>query len=392
MQTQDPVPPQAPQHPRQEPAGITVGDASGVGLTAVCRQVQARLAAAGLGRAVETVTSPGRTSARFRLRPSFARDWTPGFDTTRLCTTLALDTVARDDDLEREILVALLASPIDLAYPSPEELESAVRIRRNIVKAARRTTLAFDTVEAERPEDCWTYDPVRGFTVLPGVVLADALRRATQPDASGRLYSFSCYRATEYVILLGIAEELALCNPGLLLQLQRRLERRAIMSGEFHEVFLREYGSMDDPLPPRYYVPGDRTWFRNPDGRSSDIKGYEGSWVIYHGEGRFTNFWKRGLAYTLEDKCLEIHHWADGATVGTAGTLTMDEAKVERLVTQTARDPARVSAILSKMLRYREPRGIYVDGGCIDTTRESPRWVCPGTADLRLPDEPDAPA
>ena len=316
-----------------------------------------------------------------------AAEWAPDFDTTQLCERLGLRP-QDDADLEREILAAMLLGPVTFPFPSAAELASGVRIRRNIVKAARKTTLAFDTVEAERPEDYWTYAESSGFTVLPGKSLIEALQKATQPEESGRLFSFSCYRATEYVILLGIAQELADCNPALLDRLQRLAEIRAIMSGEFHEVFLREYGSMEEPLPPKFYVPGDRTWFRNPDSRSSDIKGYEGSWVFYLGGGLFTNFWKRNQPYTLTSKCLELHHWADGATVDASGELRMDESEVERLVAQTSKDPAKVAAVLARMQRYREPSGVYVDGGCIDTTRECPRWVCPGTADLILPDEP----
>ena len=41
--------------------------------------------------------------------------------------------------------------------------------------------------------------------------------------------------------------------------------------------------------------------------------------------------------------------------------------------------------ILDVMLRLREPKGVYQSGGCIDSSREYPRWVCPGTADMVLP-------
>ncbi|MBL8490281.1 MAG: hypothetical protein JNM82_05825, partial [Rhodocyclaceae bacterium] len=47
--------------------------------------------------------------------------------------------------------------------------------------------------------------------------------------------------------------------------------------------------------------------------------------------------------------------------------------------------PAEVADILGHMERLREPKGCYGNGGCIDTTREYPRWVCPGTSDLVLP-------
>ena len=37
------------------------------------------------------------------------------------------------------------------------------------------------------------------------------------------------------------------------------------------------------------------------------------------------------------------------------------------------------------MQRPRDPKGVYAEGGCIDTTREFPRPLCVGTADIRLP-------
>ena len=154
---------------------------------------------------------------------------------------------ARDEGaLEREILLAMLGSPVP--FPSVPELESAVRIRRRIVQAARKTALAFDTEHAERPEGYWTYDEERGFTILPGRSLIEGLRRATQPEAC-QLYAFSCYRATEYVTVLGIAQELEEANPALARDLQRQWETRAVMSGRFHDTFLHEYGSLAEPLP-----------------------------------------------------------------------------------------------------------------------------------------------
>jgi hypothetical protein len=363
--------------------GIEISGRSAIEIAGIRREVSERLEAAGLQDAV--AVTPVGGAVRFQVHAALAADWAPDYDTTGLCRRFDLHPAERDADLEKEILLAMLLGPVTFPFPSAQELASGIRVRRNIVKAARKTTLAFDTAHAERPEEFWTYRRATGFTILPGKSLINALQKATQPDESGRLFSFSCYRATEYVVMLGIAQELADCNPRLLQQLQHLAEVRAIMSGEFHEVFLREYGSMEQPLPPKYYVPGDRTWFRNPDSRSSDIKGYEGSWVFYLGEGLFTNFWKRNQPYTLTSKCLELFHWANAAVTDASGTLSMDEQEVERLVGETSKDPAMVEAILATMQRYREPSGVYVDGGCIDTTRECPRWVCPQTADLVVP-------
>ncbi|OZI29865.1 hypothetical protein CAL29_17340 [Bordetella genomosp. 10] len=374
--------------PAPQAAGIEIFGAAPAAVAAERERALAYLKALGLDDVVEIqdARTNDESLVRLRLRPDVAAAWTPGFDTTGLRPILDRRHPADPGrNLEREIVVAMLAAPVAFRYPSHDELAAAVRIKRNIVQAAFKTELAFDTEQAERPADYWTYAEETGFTVLPGKPLIEALRKASQPEDSGKLYSFSCYRATEYVTLLGIAQELADGNPALLAQLQKRWETRAIMSGLFHDVFLREYGSMENPLPPKYYVPGDRLWFRNPDERSADAEGFEGSWVFYLGGGLFNNFWKHEQPFTLTTKCVEIYHWRDGVYVDDAGKTRLDESIVEDKVRASLADPAEVERILTLMVRLREPRGVYVDGGCIDTTRECVRWVCPGTADLVIP-------
>src|SRR5512146_623866 len=157
------------------------------------------------------------------------------------------------------------------------------------------------------------------------------------------------------------------------------------MSQQFHDVFLREYGSMSEPLPPGYYVPGARLWFRNPDAYSSDVAGYEGSWVFYLGGGLFSNFWKSDQPYSMAAKCVEIYHWRSGVYRDAAGDLQMDETAVEERVHAAMSDPVEVGRILERMVRLRDPQGGYADGGCSDASREYPRWVCPGTSDIILP-------
>lgn len=372
------------QNPEQNHGGIVLQSQDASGHAQAVQHFQAWLEALGLSAHVRFAQSAPNTH-RFWMEADWVRTWAPAFDTTQLCARLGLDTENNAHDLEREILYALLLGPVPFVYPSWDELAAAVRVRSNIVRAARRTALAFHTTKIERPTDCWIYTEGRGFTVLPGVPLCDALRKASQPADGAEQYAFSCYRATEYVILLGIAEELAHSNPALLQDLQRYWESRAIMSGQFHEVFLREYGAMEQPLPPRYYVPGDRLWFRNPDEASSDVSGYEGSWVFYMGGGLFSNFWNRAQPYTLTAKCVEIFHWRHGTYLDAEGELRMDEAVVAERVHATLQDPQQLAQVLQQMLRLREPKGVYVAGGCIDTTREYPRGVCPQTTDLRLP-------
>ena len=209
---------------------------------------------------------------------------------------------------------------------------------------------------------------------------------ATQPDASGAVYSFSCTRATEHVMALALVQEASLCNPRLYSDLQSQAETRAIKSGEFNRVFCREYGTWKQPLPVRYFVPGDRTWFCNPDFASSDAPGYEGSWVFYLGNCQFTNFWKRGKPFNLISKYLEIFHWKDGTYLDDQGDLRMDESIVEAKVQNTLKQPEKVAEIVARMERLYDPERKNAEAGCTDISRQYPRWVRPETTDIVLPD------
>ena len=352
-------------------------------------QLSADLREWGLQSAVQALLEPledGTVAWVARLQPEFQQHHMPGHDSLNLHRTLG-DGPHADAAwaLEREIWVALLGSPHRFRFANLAALKSHVRVRRNMAMAARLTALAFKTEAAERPEADWHYEEDPGFILKPGRPLIQALIAATQPEATGKLYDFSCYRATEYVILLGIAQELQAHHPALLAELQQLNERHAVRSGQFHEVFLVEYGSMEAPLPARFYVPGDRLWFRNPDERSSDVTGYEGSWVMYMGGGLFSNFWKRETPFTLESKAIEIFHWKDGVCTDTQGELQMDETVVERLVAQTQANPEARAHVLERMLRMRDPKGVYGQGGCIDTTREYPKNVSREHCELVLP-------
>lgn len=371
---------------QQSDGGILLRVASVTGISLERQRFIDQAVKLGIDGLLETVIKSDERSVRFRLRPELQNQRMPDSDTMQLCEQFQLDPMTSVADLEREILLAMLMSPVTFEYPGYLEFAASVRIRQNIVNASRLTALAFHTSKIERPTDCWTYSEENGFILLPGKSLIEALRKATQPEVSGEQYSFSCYRATEYVILLGIALELAQCNPVLLQKMQRQWESRAIVSGQFHDVFTREYGSMSEPLPSKYYVPGDRLWFRNPDQSSAEVIGYEGSWVIYLGGGLFSNFWKRDKPYTLASKCIEIYHWRSGVVRDAEGNLQMDEAIVDAQVRVTMGDPAAAGRIVDRMMRLRDPQGVFAEGGCIDASREYPRWVCPGTSDLVLPE------
>ncbi|WP_225784782.1 hypothetical protein [Xenophilus sp. Marseille-Q4582] len=389
-----PLPPE-PAHPAREavhppaggwaPGGIDVAQ-TGPGALAAVRQVLDQ-AFQGHARAAQLDLRSTPRGVQVRWPLSVQQALAPGHDTLGLGERLGLPAARPGQEAgdAPETAAALLLGPQWQLFPSAAELASALRIRANVARAAARTMLDFHTEAVERPWAFWKHDEAHGFHIREGVSLVDALRQATQPEVSGGRYAFSCYRATEYVLLLGLAEELRQANPPLYAALEALWQRRAIVSAEFHEVFLRETGSPEAPLPPRYYVPGDRVWFRNPDEASADAAGFEGSWVIYLGGGHFCNFWQKDRPFDFEAKCLEVYHWRDGLWHDAEGEAQIDEARVAEAVARTREDPAGMQRILARMQRYRDPRGVYADGGCVDSTREQLRWVCPGTADLRLP-------
>jgi hypothetical protein len=332
----------------------------------------------------------GRPGVRFRLTPQAFARWTPQYNTLNLADQLKqLAGKPTEELLEQETLLAMLASPLGFVYPSLQEWESSTKIRINIARAASETFLAFDAYGAERPEEYWTYDEERGFIINPGKSMIEALRLATQPGQHGTVYSFSCYRATEYVVALGVAQEALRVNPSLYRKLQAQAQRRAIRSREFHDVFMKEYGSRLQPLPVSYYVPGDRVWFKNPDPGSAEALGFEGSWLFYMGNGVFSDFWKRGKSFTLDLKCMEIYHWRFGAYQDAEGIWRMDEKLVQDRMRETEQDPAKHARILEAMRKIQDGPGIYADGGCIDATREYTRFVRPESCNIELKDAQD---
>lgn len=277
------------------------------------------------------------------------------------------------DDLNHEILLAMLCAPVALQFNSVEQLESHVRIRRNIVIAAAKTSLNFETHTAERPHDFWEATEDRGWVLRAGVQLEDAIIAATQPEVTGRAYGFSCYRATEYILLLGIAQEAKWVAPDYLEHIENQCRTEVLRSDPFHLEYAVEYGTMQRPVPPLFYIPGDRVWFKNPDPKSSDVTGYEGSWVFYLGHGKFSNFWHRDRPFDLVSKCLEIYHWRNGLEFYGEENQRINEELVATLQLQTRSNPIEMQKVLAKMMAYRDPGGVYANGGCIDSTREIPR-------------------
>jgi len=308
----------------------------------------------------------------------------PDCDTIQMGPDLLLDSENSNRDWLIETLLSMAISPIAFIFPSHQELLSSLRMRRDIVETAKRTELMFNVSASDRPEKFWVDDESVGPVLRADSSLIDALEHALCPDLSGRRYGFSCQRASEYLMLAGLTKELKRSNNDLLSQVEQQWREQPLKRDNFLNSFLFERGSIDQPFPMRCYVPGGRIWFKNPDDYSSDVEGFEGSWVVYLGAGKFVNLWDRSKPYTLESKCLEIYHWRDGAIRLDSGDLVMNEDIVQERVLASLAAPKEYDRILKKMMRYRDPLGVYADGGCIDITRDSLRWVHPETTNIQI--------
>ena len=336
------------------------------------RQAQRCLRSLGIDDLVDCSMSTGGDGRYLHLRASHRLlALCPDFDTANITTFLRTHQPNRDRALISEIILAMALSPDVVHFGSEQELKSNLRMRCTVVKVASRTELNFDTSSITRPQAYWIYTKENGFLLRQGVSLADGLERALCPDVSGFTYAFSCQRASEYLILYAVVCELQKVNKTGLNDVEQQWRKRALTGDDFLFRFLGERGTRENPMPMRYYIPGDRIWFKNPDDHSSDLEGFEGSWVIYLGGGRFCNLWDRHRPYTLEEKCLEIYYWSQCVEVSPAGILWMNEAVVKERVEKALHEQDLSGPILKKMMVYRDPTGVYAEGGCIDLSRDS---------------------
>ena len=235
----------------------------------------------------DATTAPAMQVA---LQPTLIEHWAPGHDTRALSRTLALDP-RHADDLAREIVVALLLSPVAFTFPSHAEWAAAVRVRQGIVQAARDTRLHPDPTGPRHPPEDWQLQPGHPPLLRPERPLTAALQALLQP-AQGPGFALSPYRASEYVLLLGLAEETLRHHPALYSRLQVRFQHRPVRDCEFHQALMRQIGSPEAPLPSGFAVPGDRVWLRPPPspGMLDTRRPIGGRWAIYLGQGQYREF------------------------------------------------------------------------------------------------------
>ena len=97
---------------------------------------------------VVSLNGGGTYQCAYKLKENSREQWAPHWDTTRLYSSMNIDSQKNIEDLDKEILVAMLMTPIPFVFPSFDELISAISIRHHVVNAGYKAALNFDTEAA----------------------------------------------------------------------------------------------------------------------------------------------------------------------------------------------------------------------------------------------------
>jgi hypothetical protein len=236
-----------------------------------------------------------------------------------------------------------------------------INIRKIIVQYGYLTHVKFNTgTDTKINVDYFQYND-KDVILLENKSLLEGIKKSIIPK--DKLYNYSCQRITEFLLLLGLLEVNK--NKPICKQIESIWRRKAIKSELFQDTFLYEYGTKENPIPMKYYIPGDRIWLKNPDDKSSDIVGYEGTWVVYLNDGLFCDFWKDGgdvsHQHTLEDIIITIYNWRHSIVKKDS----IDDKFVQQLNKNINNNPDIKNNIIKSMYKY------YADGGCMDKTRDT---------------------
>lgn len=233
-----------------------------------------------------------------------------------------------------EILAAMLSpgrtSTVDLTTSSGQcsfdELEEHLAIRQNITLWSTALSWVFpDGGPAKWNTNFWNKGtPLQSTTAFTVAAFAD-------PFLNPKSYEIGCYTATKLVIAQAFLDYYSRLNPN-----PRKLEKvvQLLWSDKDPLVDIEPYGfwafedDHDTSLPqgpgklmaeshsiaPNHFIPGDWSYFLNPDAISYAKAGYEGSNAIYLGRNRFDDYYadtERGY-YTYEQKLDEVYQWRHG--------------------------------------------------------------------------------
>lgn len=236
---------------------------------------------------------------------------------------------------KKEILLALMQhgrlTQFNDEACSVETLKDDIGVRQRIAAWTEHTWWYWpgDNVPGatEWNYDLWTEDGIPKIGVLATQAIRDVY-------IYPRKYTPYCYTASKLAMANGIIDyyQNVKKDPKMVEEIEKRL-----MSDGDPLVQIDPYLNVDNPyitgtgkpfedathivqagklvgavfkVSPNNFVPGDWAYFLNPDVRSSNIRGYEGSNSIYMGRDKFDDYYyEHGGSYSKKEKLDEVYLW-----------------------------------------------------------------------------------
>lgn len=238
------------------------------------------------------------------------------------------EPMLRETVSRKEIVLALMQhgrrTVFDKAACNAQAFIDHVALRQNTVAWSQKLSWGWpEGGPAKWNERYWS----RG-TPVKLTETVDAMRDAFTNQAA---YEIGCYTATKLAVVQGAVDYFARANPqpGKLAQVQALLTKDGdpLVSVEpgrmWHfetdvtaEDMAREGKLLTllDNVAPLNFVPGDWSYFLNPDPVSYQKTGYEGSNAIYLGGGRFDDYYADTPqnSYRYKEKLAEVFQWRNG--------------------------------------------------------------------------------
>lgn len=183
-----------------------------------------------------------------------------------------------EDSVEREMINILESSSTKYSYDSLNQLKFELKLRYEIIQAARALGKSHMSFQTFRESKCntafWTRMPDGGFSLKDGVKPSDGINDIYE---NSHKYGTECATAMQivyYKALLSIFPEDAF---------NKIFKHIYLMNWHKIDKVLQEVGFMQST---KDYLPGDRRYFKNPD-VNPETPEWQGENVIDLGQGLY---------------------------------------------------------------------------------------------------------
>lgn len=208
---------------------------------------------------------------------------------------------------KKEILLAMMqhgrTSEFENAFCSVAALNEHIEIRQNTVRWGKTAEWEFaEYRKVVKNTKLWN-ESVLDWTVKPGTKAEDAVLDMFLGDDN---YKLGCTKAVDAIEAQGpIDHFMRKCQTPIKVAAMRRLMGNEPVN-DVEDKYLKKVHGVD----PRNWIPGDWGWIRNTHEKSSDMKGFEGSNIVYGGCGGFIGYYKNNPASRpLESKVARVYNW-----------------------------------------------------------------------------------